>query len=396
MIPSSRNTFNQHFTIAGHQNYLKALEGNFPGAIQFRVAETPLFIDKKFKEKVLNVGEYILDFILSPNFKKLTQSSIPEILSIPNESNYPACIVMDFAIAENKLGSIVPMLIELQGFPSLFAYELFQDKILKEQYPFLQSYSPYLNNQNCDTYTKQLGDLIKGVDQKHTILLEIEPTKQKTKIDFLYTQQLFGIPIVCLSEIYKENGAIYYQKEGKAFKVERIYNRIVFDELAQSSDTFKNKFKLFNEVENIEWVTHPNHFYRISKFMLPFLNHPMVPKSYLLSKINIKEIDLDAFIVKPLFSYGGQGVIIDLNLAILEKIKNPEAWILQEKVKYSPTIHTPSGPSTAELRIFYFWDLDLKKYVPTCNLARISKGKLIGVSYNDTATWVGGTIAYFE
>lgn len=396
MIPRSRNIFNQHFSDVSHQSYLKALEGNFPGAIQFRVAETPLFIDTTFKNNLLVVGNYVQDFILSPNFKQLTQSSIPNTLSIPNEAPYPACIVMDFAIAENMAGSIVPMLIELQGFPSLFAYELFQNEKLQEQYPLLQSYSPFLNNYNSKTYTKLLEEVIKGTHQKHTILLEIQPAQQKTKIDFLYTQQLFGIPIVCLSEIYKKKEAIYYQKDGKEYKVERIYNRIVFDELAQSTEAFKHKFELFNEVQNIEWVTHPYHFYRISKFMLPFLSHSFIPKSSLLSSINYKELDLTNFIVKPLFSYGGQGVIIDLNMDILEKIEKPAAWILQEKVKYSPIINTPSGPSTAEIRLFYFWDKQQKRYVPTSNLARISKGKMIGVSYNDTATWVGGSIAYFE
>jgi hypothetical protein len=65
-------------------------------------------------------------------------------------------------------------------------------------------------------------------------------------------------------------------------------------------------------------------------------------------------------------------------------------------VHYAPVIETPSGPSKAEIRLFYFWDKTLQQYIATNNLTRISKGAMIGVSYNDTATWIGGSISYFE
>jgi hypothetical protein len=174
----------------------------------------------------------------------------------------------------------------------------------------------------------------------------------------------------------------------------------VYDELMQQSNDFKNQFNLLEQAENIDWVNHPNHFFRISKFILPLLSHPFIPEAHLL--VNWKnnqlgtELNLTEYICKPLFSFGGQGVMLDPTIASVNTIIDPENWILQKKVNYAAVIETPSGPSKAEIRLFYFWDRQFGRYVATNNLTRITKGPMIGVSYNDTATWIGGSISYFE
>ena len=88
--------------------------------------------------------------------------------------------------------------------------------------------------------------------------------------------------------------------------------------------------------------------------------------------------------------------MLDLTSNSIHAINDPENWILQKKVTYAAAIETPSGPSKAEIRLFYFWDSTMNRYVATNNLTRISKGPMIGVSYNNTATWIGGSISYFE
>jgi hypothetical protein len=400
MIPAIRAAFNDQFTEAKYQQYLAILNAPFKDSIPFRIAETPVFIDRNFKSQLLEVGEYICQFITAPTFPLKTTGALPKGLHIPNEAALPECIVIDFAMAEGQDGQIQPQLIELQGFPSLFAFELLQAQALEMAYDMPKGFAPFLNGYNQQTYLEFFKSMVLGDQAKDTILLEIKPYEQKTRLDLLLTEAWLNVPIVCLSEIYLKDKGLFYQKNGIEYKIERIYNRVVYDELMQQAPIFMQQFKLFEQAENIEWVNHPNHFFRISKFILPQLRHSFIPEAYLLAdwKNNLIDtaLNLAEYICKPLFSFGGQGVILNPTIDSINAINDPENWILQKKVTYAAVIETPSGPSKAEIRLFYFWDKQLGRYVATNNLTRISKGPMIGVSYNDTATWIGGSISYFE
>jgi len=400
MIPAIRAAFNEQFTEAKYQAYLAILNEPFKDPIPFRIAETPVFIDRVFKAQLLDAGDYICDFITAASFPSKTSDAIPKGLDIPGEAILPECIVIDFAIAEGQDGKITPQLIELQGFPSLFAFELLQAQALEKAYHLPKNFSPFLNGYDPSSYLDFFRSMVLGDQAKHTILLEIKPFEQKTRHDLLLTETWFNVPIVCLSEIYLNGKTLCYQKNGVEYKIERIYNRVVFDELIQQAPNFIAQFKLLEQTENIEWVNHPHHFFRISKYILPLLKHPAIPAAQLLPdwKNNqaADKLDLAASICKPLFSFGGQGVMLDPTIDTINAINDPENWILQKKVSYAAVIETPSGPSKAEIRLFYFWDSQLNRYVATNNLTRISKGPMIGVSYNNTATWIGGSISYFE
>jgi len=408
MIASIRQKFNATFTEQSHQNYLAALNTAFPGALDFSVAQTPIFIDKNFTEKMLATGDYVNQVIQSDRFNSITEPSLKNIPVFPNETALPACIVMDFALAQNEHDEIVPALIELQGFPSLFAYELLQDECIRKIYTIPAGYSPYLNGYTKEKYIKHLEAIVKGnsiLDNakdtitnsaKHTVLLEILPHQQKTRIDFYCTEKYLNTPTVCITEIFTEGNILYYQREGQKIKIDRIYNRIVLDELKHQTKEIQEKGALLQNNLAIEWVTHPHHFFRISKYLLPFLNHANIPRTQFVDQLTEAPSVLEKYILKPLFSFAGQGVIIDISAADIEKIEYPSSWILQEKVNYAHCIETPTGPAKAELRLFYFWDEGKQEYIATMNLARLSKGKMIGVNYNKNATWVGGSLAYFE
>ena len=422
MIASIRQKFNAAFTEEAYQNYLAFLNTPFPGALDFSVAETPIFIDKNFTEKLLSTGDYVNQVIQSNSFKSITEPSLKNVPLFPNESALPQCIVMDFALAMNEHNELVPALIELQGFPSLFAYEILQDECLRKTYTIPEGYSPYLNGytkekymlhletilkadrfidykMNLDTNNRNVSDSTKDTlkhSNKHTVLLEILPHQQKTRIDFYCTEKYFNIPIVCITEIFVEENHLFYEKAGKKIKIDRIYNRIVLDELKNQTKEIQDKGALLWSNLDIEWVSHPHHFFRISKFLLPFLKHTYIPKAQFLDQLTETPTALDKYILKPLFSFAGQGVMIDISADDISNIKDPSAWILQEKVEYANCIETPTGPAKAELRLFYFWDESKQQYIATMNLTRLSKGKMIGVNYNKTATWVGGSLAYFE
>ena len=396
MIPLYRRPFNQVFSETKYQEYLNYINELYPNALDFRIAETPLFIPTTFKNQLLEVGDYICSQINKADFKSNTEKSLQNTRITPNEMDLPECIVMDFAVANNKKNEMVPALIELQGFPSLFAFEVIQDEAIKKSYTISENLSPYLNGYDKQKYLHHLSKIIKGEKEEHTVLLELFPNQQKTRIDFYCTQQLLDIPIVCITEIFKKEKGLYYQRNGVIKKIDRIYNRIVADELNNQSEEIQEKAAILCSDIEISWVTHPNHFFRISKFLLPLLNHQFIPKSAYLDQLKDMPNELEKYILKPLFSFAGKGVIIDIKASDIASISDPENWIIQDKVNYAPCIDTPDGFAKAEIRLFYFWDKATQKYIATLNLCRLSKGKMIGVNYNQTATWVGGSLAYFE
>lgn len=396
MIPGQREQFNNNFTQKKYEDFLNDLDSKHPGAIEFRIAETPIFIPKDFTNKILGACESIVDFIKDKDFKKLTDRAVPDGENVPHENDHTHCIAFDFGICENKNGSLEPQLIEMQGFPSLFGFQVYFPQVLEKHYNIPGNFSNYLNGYNADTYLQFLKEIILGNhDPENVILLEIKPHEQKTRIDFYCTQDYLHIPIVCLTELLQEGRKLFYKKDGRKIEVKRIYNRVIFDELTQIKKDLGKVVDITQPLD-VEWVPHPNWFYRISKFTLPFIKHPYVPETFFLNEVKQLPGDLENFVLKPLFSFAGQGVIIDVTKEDIDEIKDPENWILQRKVKYAEVIKTPNVPAKAEIRIFYFWKDNMERPVAVTNLARLSKGKMIGVRYNMDKDWVGGSVCYFE
>ncbi len=396
MIPELREQFNRDFTPEKYKAFLEDLDSKYPVSIAFRVAETPIFVPKDFTEKMINACEAIVDIIVDPKFKELTKQAIPKGESVPNQNDHTDFIAFDFGICENEKGELEPQLVEMQGFPSLFAFQVYYPQVIQKHFNIPANFNHYLNGYNDETYVQFLKEIILGgYNPENVILLEIKPHEQKTRIDFYCTRDYLEIPIVCLTELEQEGKKLFYRKDGKRIEIKRIYNRIIFDELRQTKKDLGDVVDITQPFD-VEWVPHPDWFYRISKFTLPFIDHPYVPKTFFLSELKQLPGDLENYVLKPLFSFAGQGVIIDVTREDIEEIKDAENWILQRKVKYADVIKTPGAPAKAEIRIFYFWGKGKPRPVAVNNLARLSKGKMIGVRYNMDKDWVGGSVAYFE
>ncbi len=397
MVPGLRDKFNAAFTQKKYTDFVEEMDVLHPGGIEFRLAETPVFVDKAFTKKMLDACEAIVDVIVQPDFKQLTANAVPKDLKVPNENDHSHFIAFDFGVCENADGELEPQLIEMQGFPTLFAYQAFDDDVTRKYFDIPGNYSSYLNGYTKDTYIQLLKDIIiAGHDPENVILLEIFPHKQKTKIDFYCTQDYLNIPVVCLTELVKEDKKLFYVQHGKKVEVKRIYNRIIFDELQQQSPEVQKKGKILFEDLDVEWAPHPNWFYRISKYTLPFIKHKFVPETKFLSDVRELPSDLENYVLKALFSFAVQGVVIDITKEDMDTVKDPHNWILQRKVKYADVIKTPDDNAKVEIRIFYFWKDGEARPVAAQNLARISKGKMIGVRYNKDREWVGGSMAFFE
>lgn len=396
MIASARKAFNSSFSEEKYRAFLSHLNASFNYNIPFRVAESPVFIDKVFAKKVQDASNEIIDFIIRPDFKILTQQAIPRGLSVPNETSHTLFLALDYAVVKNEKGELIPQLIEMQGFPSLFGWQHF----IAQQYPKFFAVSPnyfvHFDFDNAAYVDKLKSILLNGHSPDNVILLEIDPLKQNTAIDFIITEKLTGIKTVHIGDVLIDGRNLFYQAKGKRIPINRIYNRVIFDELIKRSD-LKLQFDLTQDV-NVEWAGHPNWFFRISKYAMPLIKSGYVPECKFLSEYQTVPADLENYVLKPLFSFSGSGVIFNLTKKDIDNITQTERknFLLQRKVTYEPVIQAPDGLVKAEIRILFIWEDGATRPVPFTNLARLSRGEMIGVKYNKDKTWVGGSVCYFE
>ena len=391
MIPELRKKFNSEFTLQKYNTFLNELNSSFQYPADFRVAETPIFLPVDLKDELINACSDILEQIQNDEFKRRSENAIPKDLVVPNESAHPEFLQIDFAICENPDGSYIPKLIELQGFPTVYSYQYFLAKLIKKHFNIDEGFTPYFSSLDEQGYVSKLRNVIVGEsDPENVILLEIQPEKQKTKIDFSATKNLLGITTVCISDVVQEGRNLFYKNNGKTIPIDRIYNRVIFDDLKRNDIDFNFNFK---DELNIKWIAHPNWFFKISKYSLPLLKGRYVPECYFLNELSGFSDDLSKYVLKPLFSFAGHGVEVDLNKIILDAIEDPENYILQKKIEYAPIIKTPDENSKVEIRMMFLWD---KEPLLVNNLVRMSKGKMMGVDFNKNKTWVGSTLGFHK
>lgn len=396
MIPSIRTAYNHQFTHKRYQDFLSGIAAEAGEAPVFKVAETPVFIPAQLTAQLKKACDEIVAVIMRPDFKELTRDAIPHHLKVPHENDHPHFMVIDFAVCRDEQGALTPRLIELQGFPSLYAFQELMARQFKTHFSIPDTVDNFFSGFNTDSYFQLLKEVIVGDYQpEEVVLLEVKPHEQKTRIDFYYTERKLGIKPVCITELIQEGKKLYYENNGRKIQIRRMYNRVIFDDLHRQHDKLDKHVHLFQDLD-VEWITHPNWFYRISKFILPFIHSEYAPKSWFLNELPVIPSDLENYVLKPLFSFAGQGVLIDVTLADIDKITDPGNWILQHKVQYAPAVETPEGPAYCEIRMMYVWPDNSPLPVLVHNLARISKSKMIGVSQGKPQSWTGGSCAFFE
>ena len=395
MIPKYRELFNAQFTDQKYQEFKDDIASDFDYVPTFRLGETPFFISNELKSQLIEGSNEVIALIQQERFKSLTNKSLELNYKVPNEDKHTTFLAIDFGICEEN-GVVIPKLIEVQGFSSLFNYQINLYEKFKKHFPFLNELTPFVNGISSEEYLSTLEEVIcNNHPKENVILLEIEPEKQNTKIDFYYCQRDIGIPIVCVTEIIKRGNQLFYKNvKGEEILVKRIYNRVIFDELDLRTD-LKLDFSFSDDLE-VEWAGHPNWFFRISKFILPFLKGKYFIETTLLS--DLKEIpeDLENYVLKPLFSFSGSGVIFHVKKKDIENVIEKELYILQKKVNYIPIIQSPDGKVKAEIRMLCVWKKDDNAPTLLCNLVRLSRGEMIGVKFNKDKDWVGGTLGLFE
>jgi hypothetical protein len=362
------------------------------------VAETPLFVPPSLRDSLARAATEIVDQISSPAVIEQMKGAIPPRFNVPGMDPLPNCVQVDFAIVRGPSGELEGKVVELQAFPSLYALELLHLEVANEQFQSIpgldRRWSLFFGGLTQEKYLDWLRrTILAGEDPEAVVLLDLQPEKQKTYPDFLATKEFIGIDPVCPTELLREGRRLFRRApDGKLREVRRFYNRVVFDELEVKQ--VKLPFEYTDDLD-VTWCSHPNWYWIWSKYTLPHIDHPAVPKARYIAQLDKIPEDLSRYVLKPLFSFAGTGVRVDPKPEDIEGIPAEQrgSWLLQEKIAYDPGLLMPDGSGVkAELRVMFLRAPDEEKPQPVINLVRLSRGKMHGVDHNRDLTWVGGTI----
>jgi len=394
MEPELRARFNADFTLEKYAALLRCVNEATKWPADFRISETPIFLTREFATEAVYAANEIAAQTQTPEFTRHAATAIPPGLEVPGESPHPEFLIVDLAICEEG-HRLVPKLIELQAFPSLFGFQFLLLGCMRKTFPVIpENWTSSFGGIRDEQYIGILRRTILGNSKpENVILLEIEPEKQKTRIDFAATELLLDIQSVCVTKIQKRGRELFYQHHGKQTQVERIYNRVIFDELERRPD-LKLQFSFQDELD-VTWIAHPNWYYKISKHSLPFIRTGYTSPTFFGDEFPAAE-KIDNFVLKPLYSFAGLGVDMEPTREKIAALKDPHQWILQKKVEYAAFVPTVDGnKSKAELRMMFIWS-ERGEPLLLNNLIRMSQGKMMGVNFNKDKTWVGSSIALHE
>ncbi len=404
MIPSLRRQFNERFSREEYKAFLQRIDQACGTHVQFRLSETPCFFPKELIDRMSQSGEELIrQLVGSPEYRAKSDEAVPAEFKVPNEAAHPMFVQVDFGLVRDSRGELHPKLVELQAFPSLYAYQgplaqayidvyRLEDSASGFQLPGPGRLRYLLSALETDSYRELLRRAIVGShDPENVILMEIHPQEQKTLPDFLLTEKLLGVHTVDIVDIKREGSRLSYERDGKRIPIRRIYNRAIVDELERKN--VKLSFDWRDDLD-VEWAGHPNWYFRISKFSIPYLKHASVPKTWFLDRLQEIPADLENYALKPLYSFAGLGVVIapkKEDIAAIPAEKRPY-YILQERMNFEPVIETPFGGTKAEVRVMYIW---LDRLTPVLTIIRTGRGLMMGVDHNKNMEWVGASAGLF-
>ena len=389
MIPELRADFNRRWTAFRYSEFLRKLDAAAGTHVGFRCSETPVFLPNNLLDSMVRYGQELYAQLASnPAYREAAERTIPPEFRVPGSAEHPLFVQADFGLIRQPDGSLAPKLVEIQGFPSIYAFQALLAREYQGTYSLRSDLTPFLGDLDDAGYFNLLAKAVLGGHATdEVILLEIDPFGQKTLADFLVTQARLGIKIACIRDVKRQGSKLFFQ--GK--RVKRIYNRVIVDELVRKN--VHGGFDFRDDLE-VEWAGHPNWFFLLSKFSLPWFKHECVPETRFLSDVDTLPENLDDYVLKPLYSFAGLGVNIGPTKEDIAAIPSEKRgdFILQRKMDFVPTVETPSGPTKIEVRIMYIWDEGGLKPVNT--VVRSGRGKMMGVDFNKNLDWVGATAGF--
>ena len=394
MLPEYREDFNRRFTPEKYARFLTRLEERCGTHVAFRNCETPCFFPEPLLRQMADAGaEMSLQLVGDAEYLAAADQAIPEQFRAARPTDKPLFIQADFGVVRLADGTLEPRLVEIQGFPSLYAYQIELAQNYSEVYDLSPTLTPLLGSHTAEQYRKLVSEaILGGHDPENVVLLEIDPGQQKTLADFLLTEKMCGVRTVDVTKVRKHGRKLFYERERLETPIERIYNRVIVDELVRRQIPIDFSFR--DELD-VEWAGHPDWFFRISKFSLPYLRHRFVPRSQFLNEVRELPDAPEKLVLKPLFSFAGLGVKVGPSREEINTILDADrkGYLLQERLRFEPVIETPFGLTNAEIRIMYIW-ADKPEAVTT--IVRMGRGKMMGVDHNKNTMWVGASAGFIN
>ena len=420
MIPELRSRFNQRFTPEGYRRLMELLGERCGVPVDYRVAETPIFVALSLLEEMAEAGAELTHRLMGdPAYLAAARQAIPAGYQVASETPHPHFLTADFALVRSRQGELTPKLVEIQAFPSIYGYQSALCSAYREAFGLPGSLGAYLGGLSEEGYWELLGRTILGGHAPENVALtEVDPLHQKTRPDFEVTARRLGIAVVDISSIEAVDNKLHYRNSGgRLVPIHRIYNRAIADELMARK--IRLPFDLAHPWD-VEWAGHPNWYFLISKFSIPWLSRPpfrdgVVPPAVFLDDFLAgggraelaaagvalpegvgAETAYSELLLKPLFSFAGKGIRFDPTQGELEQVPADRraGFLLQQRMRFEPTIETPHGLTQAEIRILYLWP-DGGNLTPALSLVRLGRGKMMGVDHNRNQEWVGASAAFF-
>ena len=389
MIPALRQAFNAAWTEARYGALRTRLQQRTAGSIEFPVSETPCFFPSPLIDEMAATGRDLIRQAMSGEAAKAAASVVPaRFRAAASAEPHPTFLQVDFGLVRGASGQIEPKLVELQAFPSLYGFQMALADAYCEAFDLPSGLDEYLDGLTRDDYRALLQRAITADhDPAQVVLMEIDPRRQKTRPDFVMTEELWGVRAIDTSDVVKEGRRLFYRRDDVLTPIRRIYNRVIPDELVRKDVTLPFDYR---DDLDVEWTGHPEWYFRISKFSIPWLRHACVPRTWFLHETETLPAPREDLLLKPLFSFAGGGIVFapsDEQLAAIP-LEQSDQYILQERVAFEPVIETPHGRTQAEIRMMYVWTDQLRAVLP---LVRMGRGQMMGVDHNKGLRWVGAS-----
>ncbi len=393
MIPAWRERFNREFSLLRYRNFVRQVGRRAGVDIEFRLSETPCFFPAALLDQLAAVAGQIVDQLLgNAEYRRAADVIVPPEFRPAKSESIPTFMQVDFGLVATD-GGFEGRLVELQAFPSLYGFQLALAETSREMYG-LDALGMFLGGLTREQYVACVGAaILNGHDPKQVVLMEIDPARQKTRPDFEVTEQLWGVRAIDIRAVTKRGRHLLYRRDGVETPIARIYNRVIPDELRRAGRSLPFDYR---DDLDVEWAGGPDWFFRISKFSIPWLKHSWVPLTHYLSSLGAVPPDRDEWVLKPLFSFAGGGIVFaptDRDMAAIPHDARA-GYILQRRVAFAPVIATPAGPTQAEIRIMFVRDGDALR--PVMPLVRMGRGRMMGVDHNKGLEWVGASAALID
>ena len=203
MIPALRHDFNTRFRPETFRTLLHSLDAIARTHVAFPVAETPCFFPASMLDEMSRIGiDLTLQLVNDPDYLARSLAAIPEAWRAADQNAHPHFLTADFGLVREHSGRLAPRLVEMQAFPSVFGFQWAVSEAYRSAFSLDPSLRYLLGGLDESQFWKLLArTIVAGHDPETVVLIDVDPANQKTLPDFHITADRLGIRIVDIAAL---------------------------------------------------------------------------------------------------------------------------------------------------------------------------------------------------